>query len=81
MLKDLSQRSKVLHEKRLLVEDMKLQAEEARLNAFKKMASFFENAQEYLDSYSDGVRVTAGQAEGQGRQGPRSKGPQTVKED
>ncbi|KAK3883275.1 hypothetical protein Pcinc_012404 [Petrolisthes cinctipes] len=80
MLKDLGVRSQVLHEKKLSVEEVRLKAEEARLNAFNKMASFFESAEDFLNSYSDTMRALS-QGEGHGRRGPRSKGPQTVKED
>lgn len=39
-----------LHEVKMRVEEVRMKAEETKLNAFKKMAAFFEKAQESLNN-------------------------------
>ncbi|KAK3875467.1 hypothetical protein Pcinc_019679 [Petrolisthes cinctipes] len=56
-LGDLARRGSELHTVKLKVEKTRMKAEEAKLDAFVKMASFFEKAQEAINSMSNNVRV------------------------
>ncbi|KAK4317352.1 hypothetical protein Pmani_011560 [Petrolisthes manimaculis] len=56
-LGDLDRRNSELHTIKLKVEKTRMKAEEAKLDAFVKMASFFEKAQEAVNSMSNNVRV------------------------